>query len=119
MLMPRAIADNLTAATPAIQNYDKVYDPVRDRVKQLPQRVKSMRGHNDRNNDPQDYSDDEYDRPNHRSSRREPRRSHGDGRWVEETYERKETGRARSVGRDGAYGGGGRGLDRDRHRMYY
>ena len=85
-------------------------------MKQLPQRVKSMRGQNDRHRDDPDYSDDEYDEPRHRSSRREPRRSHGDGRWVEETYERKETGRARSVGRDGAYGG--RGLDRDRHRKH-
>ena len=113
------IADNLIAASPAIQHYDKVYDPVKNGVKQLPQRVKSMRAHDDRNRDDRGYSDDEYDEPRHRSSRREPRRSHGDGRWVEESYERKEVGRARSVGRDGAYGSGGRGLDRDRYRKHH
>ena len=114
MLAPRGFADILIAASPAIQNYDKVYDPVKDRVKQIPDKIKSMRGQNDQGDD---YSDDDYyDRPKRQSSRREPRRSRGDDRWVEESYERKVSGRARSAGRDGAYGGGGRGLDRERRR---
>ena len=117
MLAARVFADILIAASPAIENYEKVYDPVKDRVKQLPDKIKSMRGQNDRGDD---YSDDDYyDQPKRRSSRREPRRSRGDERWVEESYERKVSGRARSAGRDGAYGGGGRGLDRERRRKSY
>lgn len=73
-----------------------------------------MRGQNDR--DGYSSDDDYYDRPKQQSSRRDSRRSRDDGRWVEESYERKVSGRARSAGRDGPNGGGGRGLDRERHR---
>lgn len=77
-------------------------------MKQLPEKVKNMRGHNDR--DGYSSDDDYYDRPKNQSSRRDSRRSRDDGRWVEESYERKVSGRARSAGRDG------RGLDRERQR---
>ena len=73
-----------------------------------------MRGQDDRDRDYSSGDDDYYDRPKRHSSRREPRRSRGDDRWVEESYERKVSGRAKSVGRDGY---GGRGLDR--HRVLF
>ena len=54
----------------------------------------------------------------HRSRHKSRHRSrHGGGRYVEEEYVyEKKGGRAKSVGRDGAYGGGGRGLRRDDRR---
>ena len=114
LLAARAFADILIAASPAIQNYDKVYEPVKDRVKQIPDKIKGMRGQNDQGDD---YSDDDYyDQPKRHSSRRDSRRSRADDKWVEESYERKVSNRARSAGRDGPHGGGGRGLDRERRR---
>ena len=131
LLIIRRCANKRTVAEPAIQNYDKVLDPLKERVKVIPVKLKSMRGQEDHDRDHrhrdhryhghQDSSDDEdYDRPRRRhTSRQEPRHSRDDGRWIEETYERKVVGRAKSAGRDGANGGGGRGLDRDRHRESY
>ncbi|KAL8803070.1 MAG: hypothetical protein Q9182_003383 [Xanthomendoza sp. 2 TL-2023] len=98
----------LEAANPLINNYDKVTDPAMAKAKQLPQKLKSLGGDRDRG-----YDDryDDYDDRRRGSDRRD--RSRRDDDYYEETYERRETGRAKSAGRDGY---GGRGLRDDRRR---
>lgn len=108
----------LEGANTAADHFDKVYDPLKEKVKNLPSPTKMIRGgHRDRDiYSDDDQSDDGYD--DYRSPRRSQtdravghRRHHsrGGGTYVEESYERR-MGRAKSAGRDGI--GGGRGLDR-------
>ena len=104
----------LEGASAGIDNYEKVVDPVKDRVKRLPNPVKSFR--RDRNGREVEYDDDDDDddspspRYSDRRVSRQDRTSRGGEEYVEESYERR-MGRARSTGRDGRHGG--RGLDRD------
>lgn len=159
----------LEGAGPVIEHYDKVYEPVKERVKKIPKIIpgwKTKSGHDEYEEEEVDEYDydskgpgnsdrrqeqdvaeyhtyepprrsnterrpkedsETYDPPRrsnterpreHRSRHKSRHRSrhHGD-RFIEEeyVYERKG-GRAKSVGRDGAYGGGGRGLRRDDRR---
>ncbi|CAO1600352.1 hypothetical protein XANCAGTX0491_004046 [Xanthoria calcicola] len=101
----------LEAASPVINNYDKVTDPAIAKAKELPQKWKERRaGHSDR---PYDDRYDDYDR-HYRSPDPDRRdRSRRDPDYYEESYERREGGRAKSAGRDGF---GGRGLRDDRRR---
>lgn len=159
----------LEGAGPVIEHYDKVYEPVKERVKKIPEKIPGLknrsgrdeydeddeveydydskrRGNSDRpqeqgvaeynTHEPPRRSNTErrpkedyetYDPPRrsnterpreHRSRHKSRHRSrHRGDRYIEEEYiyERKG-GRAKSVGRDGAYGGGGRGLDRNDRR---
>lgn len=94
----------LTAAGPAINNYDKAYDPIKNKAKKLAQNRKRQQ---DRGRDDQDV---DYNRPS-----RDSRRDYGydrNGDYYDD-YERRESGRAKSAGRDGY---GGRGLRDDRRR---
>ena len=99
----RLTLTSLPAASPVINNYDKVYDPIKARAKQLPSKLRHRR---DRDYDSDDY--DDYDR--HGSRRHRPR---GGYDYYDEKYERREGDRAKSAGRDGY---GGRGLRDDRSR---
>lgn len=108
----------LKGVGPAVDNYEKVYDPMKNQGRKLKEKIMSpTKG----GFDDQDGDYDDYDRSRRYESRREPRRSRGGGDYEEETYERRVTGdRAKSAGRD-PYGRGGRGLDRDdrRRRRHY
>ncbi|KAI4241445.1 MAG: hypothetical protein LQ352_007453 [Teloschistes flavicans] len=95
------------AANPVIENYDKVTDPVMAKAKELPDKIRSARGRNNRD----DYY--EYERYDDRRDRGHQSRG-GDYEYVDEKYERRDSGRARSAGRDGY---GGRGLRDDRRRQ--
>ncbi|KAL8708854.1 MAG: hypothetical protein Q9220_006310 [cf. Caloplaca sp. 1 TL-2023] len=96
------------AASPLIQNYDKVTDPMIAKAKQLPNPIKNRRGQ-DRGNDDDYY---EYDR--YEGARRSSGRDRGrDDAYYDDEYERRGSGRAKSAGRDGY---GGRGLRDDRRR---
>lgn len=159
----------LEGAGPVIEHYDKIYEPVKERVKQIPKKIPGLKTRSGQDEDEEeevveyDYGSkrrgnvdrpqeqdvaeyNTYERPRRSNTERRPeddyetydppRRSnterprehrsrhksrhrsrHGGDRYVEEeiVYERKG-GRAKSVGRDGAYGGGGRGLNRDDRR---
>ncbi|KAL8766844.1 MAG: hypothetical protein Q9209_006502 [Squamulea sp. 1 TL-2023] len=98
----------LEAASPVINNYDKITDPALAKAKLLPQKLKNRR-EGDRHRDYDDEYDD-YDRRDHRRQRDRPR---GDDDYYEDAYERRGNGRAKSAGRDGY---GGRGLRDDRRR---
>lgn len=109
----------LEGASTGIDNYERVYDPLRDRAKKIPNPVKKYwKGQNDRDrydDDDQSYdSYDDYHSPRRgqtdRSRAHRHRESRGGGVYIEESYERR-SGRAKSTGRDGH--GGGRGPDRD------
>lgn len=108
----------LEGASTGIDNYEKVVDPLKEKVKQLPNPIKKYRGgQQDRDHyDDDDESDDSYDdyhsprrSRTDRGGRDRHRDSRGGGVYVEESYERR-SGRAKSAGRDGPRGG--RGLDR-------
>lgn len=106
----------LEAANPLIEHGDKMYEPAKERAKEQTRKIreKITSPTKGRYDDDDDYY---YDRPHHR---RDTDRHRGRGDYEEEYYERKVTGpRAKSVGRDGRYGGGGRGLDRDDRRRSY
>lgn len=108
----------LKGVGPAVENYEKVYDPMKNQGRKLKEKVMSP---NKGSFDDQDGDYDDYDRSHRYEPRREHRRSRGGGDYEEETYERRVTGdRAKSAGRD-PYGRGGRGLDRDdrRRRRHY
>ena len=110
----------LEAANPAIEHYDKVYEPARDRAKDGVRKVREKITSPTKDRFPESDDDDYYDRPRRRDTHRDSGRSRGRDDYVEESYERKVTGgRAKSVGRDGRYGGGGRGLDRDSRRSLF
>lgn len=92
-----------------INHYDKVYEPVKAKAKELPKKLKSRR---DRDYEDEEYIEyDRYEGPRRDSGRRDRRRGGSD--YSEEKYERRDSGRARSAGRDGY---GGRGLRDDRRR---
>lgn len=76
------------------------------KAKELPDKIRSARGRNNRD----DYY--EYERYDDRRDRGHQSRG-GDYEYVDEKYERRDSGRARSAGRDGY---GGRGLRDDRRR---
>lgn len=102
----------LEGASTGIENFEKVYDPLKSQAKKLPNPVKAFR--RDRNGrEIEVNSDDDYYSPppsnSDRRASRQNRSSRGGGEYIEESYERR-MGRARSTGRDGH---GGRGLDRD------
>ena len=92
-----------------VDNYEKVYDPLKDKTKQGFQKVKEMRSSRD---GPGGYESedeiDEYDGPPRRSNtggrRRSPR-----GSTVEERYAYSGPARARSAGRSGPRDRDGRG----------
>lgn len=109
----------MEGASAGIENYEKVYDPLKEKAKKLPNPIKSIRG-GQQNRDQYDDNDDEsydsyddYHSPRRTYTDRDGGRRHRDSRsggaYVEESYERR-SGRAKSTGRDGI--GGGRGLDR-------
>ena len=173
---------------PAVEHYDKVYEPVKERVKKIPKKIPGWKnrsgqdeyeeedvveydydvkdpGNPDRPREQEVVEYNTYEPPQRRDAERRtrddyesydpprrskterraredsdtydpPRRSnterprehrrhksrhrsrHGGGRYIEEEYVyEKKGGRAKSVGRDGAYGGGGRGLRRDDRRQ--
>ena len=110
----------LEAANPAIEHYDKVYEPAKERAKIGAKKIREKIISPSKGGfDEEEVEDDYYDRPRRRDSRRESGRTRGRDDYVEESYERKVTGtRAKSAGRDGRYGGGGRGLDRDDRRRW-
>lgn len=103
----------LEGATAGIENYEKVYDPLKEKVKKLPNPIKSFRsGQHDRDQ----YDDDDNEAYDSYDDYRSPRRSHtdrgdrdhhrdsrGGGGYVEESYERR-SGRAKSTDRDGHRG---------------
>lgn len=104
----------LEGASTGIDHYEKVYDPLKERVKKLPNPIKSIRrGRDGQQEDYDDYGDDESPPPDNPDRRlaRQPRSSRAGEGYIDESYERR-MGRARSTGRD-AYQGGGRGLNRD------
>lgn len=109
----------LEAAGPLIDRGDKMYEPAKQRAKDAARKAREKiqsptQGGFDRNGSD---DDDYYDRPRRRNTQRD--RDRGRGNYEEEYYERKVTGpRAKSAGRDGYAGGGGRGLDRDRRCDY-
>ncbi|KAL8635748.1 MAG: hypothetical protein Q9228_006793 [Teloschistes exilis] len=103
------VALGLKAANPVINNYDKVTDPVMAKAKELPNKIRSVRGRGDRDDDY--YEEYDYRR---RDSGREDRPRGGDYEYIDEKYERRGSGRAKSAGRDGY---GGRGLRDDRRRQ--
>lgn len=107
----------LEAANPLIEHADKMYEPAVDRAKDHARKIRDkITSPTNGRFDDEDDEDDYYDRPR----RRETERARGRGNYEEEFYERKVTGpRAKSAGRDGRYGGGGRGLDRDDRRRPY
>ncbi len=107
----------LEAANPLIEHADKVYEPAVDRAKDQARKIRGkITSPTNGRFDDEDDEDGYYDRPR----RRETERARGRGNYEEEFYERKVTGpRAKSAGRDGRYGGGGRGLDRDDRRRPY
>ena len=110
----------LEAANPAIEHYDKVLEPAKDRAKDSARKIREKITSPNKGKFDDEDQDDYYDRSRHRDSRRESGRSRGNDGYVEESYERRVTGpRAKSAGRDGRYGGGGRGLDRDDRRRLY
>ncbi|KAL9597558.1 MAG: hypothetical protein Q9219_005060 [cf. Caloplaca sp. 3 TL-2023] len=91
----------LEAASPIIQNYDKVTDPAKEKAKQQMERMRGRRNHG-RGYDDEYVDYDRYDHPRRGSDRRDrPRR--GDD-YYDDDYDRTGGGRARSTGRD-AYGG--------------
>lgn len=103
-------------ASTGVDHYEKVYDPLKEKAKKLPNPVKKLRrgqiGRDQYDDDDGSYdSDDEYRSPRRtntdRGGGRRQRDSRGGGGYVEESYERR-SGRAKSTGRDG-----GRGLRRD------
>ncbi|KAL9608098.1 MAG: hypothetical protein Q9167_007047 [Letrouitia subvulpina] len=94
----------LTAAGPAINNYDKAYDPIKAKAKKLAQNRKQQQ---DRGRDDQEV---DYNRPR-RDSRRDY--DYDRDRGYYDDYERRDGARAKSAGRDGY---GGRGLRDDRRR---
>lgn len=107
-------------ASAGIDNYEKVYDPLKEKAKKLPNPIKKSRGgqqnrdqYDDDDDDASYDSYDDYHSPRRtytdRDGGRRHRDSRGGGAYVEESYERR-SGRAKSTGRDGI--GGGRGLDR-------
>ncbi|KAL8939339.1 MAG: hypothetical protein Q9216_003403 [Gyalolechia sp. 2 TL-2023] len=98
----------LKAASPIINNYDKVTDPAKEKAKQQMERMRERRGLGHGRGYDDEYVD--YDRYN--APRRGDRRDRPRGRddYYEDSYERGG-GRARSAGR-GSYGG--RGLRDDR-----
>ncbi len=159
----------LEGAGPMVEHYEKLYEPVKERVKKIPQKIPGFksrsgrdeyeeeevdeydygskgRGNSDRAQEQKVAAYNTYEPPRRSNTERRPKedyetydpprrsnterprehrsrhksrhrsRPRGD-RYVEEeyVYERKG-GRAKSVRRDGAYGGGGRGLDRDDRR---
>ncbi|MCJ1468815.1 Serine/arginine repetitive matrix protein 2 [Pseudocyphellaria aurata] len=120
----------LEGASTGIENYEKVYDSLRDKAQKMPNPIKKYwNGQNDRDqykDDDQSYdSYDDYHSPRHgqtdRSRVHRHRQSRGGNVYIEESYERR-SGRAKSTGRDGL--GGGRGTDRDgrsksRRKIYY
>ena len=93
----------------AVEHYDKVYDPLKDKTKQGVNKIKAMT--NDRGHPNDDYSDDDsytYDGPPRRSQtdghgRRHPSDSYrrsGRGDLVESRYVKTDgDGRPKSVGR--------------------
>ena len=103
----------LEGATAGIENFEKVYDPLKARVKNMhnPIRQFSTRRNDDRSGYRDEYDDDHDDR---RGSRRESDRRGDPARgYVKETYYR-ESGRAKSAGRYGYNGEGrGRGTSKD------
>lgn len=106
----------LEAANPLIEYGDKHYEPVKNRAKDQARKMKEKITSPKDGRFDGDDEDDYYDRPR----RRETERPRGRGDYEDEYYERKVTGpRAKSAGRDGRYGGGGRGLDRDDRRRPY
>ncbi|KAI4201575.1 MAG: hypothetical protein LQ350_003190 [Teloschistes chrysophthalmus] len=102
------VALGLKAANPVINNYDKVTDPVMAKAKELPNRIRSARGRDDRDDDYDEYDRYDYRR---RDSGRGDRSRGADYEYIDEKYERRGSGRAKSAGRDGY---GGRGLRDDR-----
>ncbi|KAL8910630.1 MAG: hypothetical protein Q9171_004085 [Xanthocarpia ochracea] len=102
----------LEAASPVINNYDKITDPALAKAKLLPQKLKSARGgDHDRGYDDRYDDYDRYDDRRRGSDRRDRSRRYDD--HADDPYERRESGRAKSAGRDGY---GGRGLRDDRRR---
>lgn len=111
----------LEAANPAIENYEKVYEPARDRAKDGVRKMREKLTNSSKGRfEEVDEEDDYYDRPRRSNTQRDSGRTRGRDDYVEESYERRMTGpRAKSAGRDGRYGGGGRGLDRDDRRRQW
>ena len=134
----------LEGASTGVDHFEKVYDPLKDQAKKLQNPVKKLRGKSDQDQgqeeDPYDYydkqrrsntdrdrygstrdrgsADDDYEHDSVRRSntdRRGSRRDRVRDGYVEETYERRSS-RAKSAGRDGYHGSGGRGLRDDRRR---
>ncbi|KAL8986854.1 MAG: hypothetical protein Q9177_003890, partial [Variospora cf. flavescens] len=88
-------------SSPIINNYDKVYDPVRERAKKQAEKLRN-RGRGGHDDEHVEYG------------RRDDRRGGGGGRdYYDGEYEQRGGGRAKSAGRDG---NGGRGLGDDRRR---
>jgi len=106
----------LEAAHPLIEHSDKVYEPAVDRAKDQARKIRDKITSPTNGNFDDEDDDDYYDRPR----RRDTERARGRDYYEEEFYEKKVTGpRAKSAGRDGRYGGGGRGLDRDDRRRLH
>ncbi|KAL9042535.1 MAG: hypothetical protein Q9180_000546 [Flavoplaca navasiana] len=102
--MTEFIELGLEAASPIINNYDKVTDPALAKAKE--RWLEHRAGHPNRHHDDR-YDDDDYYR-RHRGDR-----SRRDRDYYDDPYDRRDGGRARSTGRD-SYGG--RGLRDDRRR---
>ncbi|KAL9126695.1 MAG: hypothetical protein Q9217_004292 [Psora testacea] len=88
------------------ENYDKVYDPVKNKTKQGVNKVKKLRNNRGKAEEEDDFTEYEYDGPPRRAytdQRRSPshRRSRR-GDLIEERHIiQTSNGRAKSVGRDG------------------
>lgn len=134
----------LEGASAGIDNYEKLYEPLKDKAKKIPNPIKQIRSQPDQPQMQDQDLDDHYDPPPRsytdrdrrgsirdrearggkdnyeydlvrRSTDRRGSKGHRDT-YVEETYE-KRSSRAKSAGRDGNIGGGGgRGLHRDDRR---
>ncbi|KAL8699559.1 MAG: hypothetical protein Q9201_005942 [Fulgogasparrea decipioides] len=101
----------LEAASPVIQNYDKVTDPMLAKAKALPKKLRGARGRGyDSEEEYVEY--DRYNGPRRESGRRD--RPCGDYDYPDDRYQRRDDGRARSVGRS-AYGGHDSRDDRRRY----
>lgn len=139
----------LEGASNGVDHYEKVYHPVKNQAKKLPNSLKKFRGQSAQDQGQAQDQYDDYNSPRRSNTDRDPRgstrdrdvrggdddyeyepvrrsntdridsrrdRVRGGNGYVEETYERRSSGRAKSAGRDGYQGSGGRGLHRDDRR---
>ncbi len=107
----------LEGASYGIENYEKVYEPLKARVKTLHPIAKHIKPHDGA--DESRHRDDDHEHRRSPVDRRGPRRERsraggsGGAGYVKETYYREHR-RAKSAGRDAYHGVGESGWDRGR-----